>query len=269
MDENSSPKDPMKALFIDGDDTRVPTLEAALKPEFMFSEIEVTNKLSKAIALLKEQDFDAIYIHDEFERPDLEAFFNDLSQLKGWEKPICVQYKQKLGASTNRKELRILGFATIISLDCNEEDKKALEQAIVDHFHLKEVEKKTIEVNDTIDLMLKEIDAAAQDIKRGAKPSLNKIPTALVEMNTDFHTDVYEKYFEALTKTSESLEAPSEEALKIPEEILRKNLPHLSEDTYKGVSRRVWKKMMEIHGRKVAKESNAEAVVDEQEATKE
>ena len=258
MDENSSPKDPMKALFIDTEDTRVSTLEAALKPEFMFSGIDITSKPHKAIELMREQDFDVIYIHDEFERLDLEAFFNDLTQLKGWEKPLCVQYRDKLSASTNRKELKILGFGTIISCGVDEEDKKALEQAIVDHFHLREVEKKTVEVNDTIDLMLKEIDEAAQDIKRGAKPCLNKIPTALVEMNTGFHTDVFEKYFEALTETSESAEAPSEETLKIPEEILRKNLPHLSEDTYKGVSRRVWKKMLEIHGKKAAKQAERE-----------
>ncbi|MEZ4752765.1 MAG: hypothetical protein R3A13_00400 [Bdellovibrionota bacterium] len=95
--------------------------------------------------------------------------------------------------------------------------------------------------------MLDEIDAAAQDIHRGAKPALNKVTNVLVELNTEFHFR-YMKYFEALTECTLLRNATPPKKLKVPDKILKKNLPELTDESYVGVSRRVWNKLVDIHG---------------------
>ncbi|MEZ4752764.1 MAG: hypothetical protein R3A13_00395 [Bdellovibrionota bacterium] len=70
MDESQSVNDPMKVLFIDRDLERVSSMKELFLPEFPFSNLEITNRPRKAIQLLREEDYDAIYVHDEFERPD-------------------------------------------------------------------------------------------------------------------------------------------------------------------------------------------------------
>ena len=152
-----------------------------------------------------------------------------------------------------------LGFRAVISRKGTHADKANLTKVLEDSFYTREVKRRKKDVDLGLSKLLREIDRAASDSRRGVPRKLAAIRMEGIEIDTAFDPQVLESYFETLTKQTEESPPRTVEKLAIPETILRKSLPHLTADGYTGASHRVWKILAARYGVKVGEEQSSAA----------
>jgi len=113
-----------------------------------------------------------------------------------------------------------------------------------------EIKRRIVNVDQAMSVALDAIDRAADNVRRGRKPELNKLAMDFMAYQTTYDESVLSQYFQTLSEQSEAAAPAETDKLEVPSAVLNKQLPHLKGDKYTGASHRVWKKLTRKFGRK-------------------
>jgi hypothetical protein len=244
----------MTALVVGKDAEAAAELLKALAVEVKFPASEIVPSVLKGVQSLSEDSFSVCFVEDSFPMGELEMFFKDLKGMGKLDSCVFVQVRTTLAPDAHRGSLQHMGFATIISSKGTDADREALVKALKSCFHEREVKVRKVDVSAIMDKLLRKIDQAADDVRRGRDvKNLDVIPAELVELHTEFDPEVLAGYYASLEEATEKAKPIEIEHLEVPEPILGKNLPGLSKKTYVGASHRVWDKLAKKHGKKFKK----------------
>jgi len=220
----------------------------ALQPDVQFAASDFTATLRKAVITHSEDNFEICFVCETFAEEDVTGFFNDMRQMGKDKTCLFVKLCNSLPEEFDRASLAPLGFGTVISAKGTAADKEALQSALQNRFHVKEVRQRKVNVDDMMESLLKEIDRAASDHRRGVHRKMIAIPMDGIEIDTEFDMAVLDSYFESLHKKTEGAAPRTIERLEVPDEVLRRALPGLTKEGYKGASQRVWELLSAKYG---------------------
>ncbi len=235
----------------------------ALQPDVQFAASDFTATLRKAVLSHTEDNFEICFISDSFPDEDVSSFINDMKQMGKDKTCLFVKLCASLPEEFNRGSLEPQGFGTVITNKGTAADKQALQSALDNRFYVKEVRKRKVNVDEMMESLLKEIDRAAMDHRRGVHRKMIAIPMDGIEIDTQFDMAVLDSYFESLQKKTEGAAPRTIERLEIPDEVLKRALPELTKDGYKGASQRVWELLSAKYGVPIPGAKQAEAPAQE------
>ena len=239
------------ALVIDQSTDSAQELLRALQPEVQFAASDFTESLRKAVLSHTEEEFQICFVSASFGEAETESFFKDMLQLKRTATCLFVQVRDSVPEDLDRESLKKVGFSLIVSRKGAHQDKEALQKLLENRFYLQEVKKRKVSVDDMMAMLLKEIDRAATDHRRGVHRKMAAIPMDGIDLDTKFDPEVLEGYFDALEKRTGEALPRLVERLDIPEEVLQRALPGLTKNGYTGASHRVWELLANKYGVKI------------------
>lgn len=238
----------LRGLFIDKATDSPDAMSSVWSPDVRFNVLDVCDSFHKALQKNFSETYDVCVVSDDFTVKDISAFINDIKKLEHGKDCIFVQLRSKIEADSDRLALNDVGIDSIISRSLDEADKEAFQKALARSMHMAEVQEKVRELTPAINLMVKEIDEVARDRKRGVNRSLSTIAGDLVKMAFEFSDNVIDGYVESLSEQTKNAEPETSSKITVPDKILKKKLPKLTEESYHGQSSRVWKKLLKKFG---------------------
>lgn len=215
---------------------------------FAMGDCHSTRSLHKAIQSHREDDYDMCLIWEDYPEEELLGFFSDYERLSKRNYCVFLQVKKEIPENFNANSITALGFLAVISPKATHADREKFEEVLVDNSFEEEVYRRKVDVNEALDVALREIDKAARDTKRGRKANLNTLSLDFIAMQTDFDQEVLNKYYENLTTKADEAQPENVLTVKIPNKVLERDLPKLSADRYTGASDRVWRKLQKRYG---------------------
>ena len=213
-----------------------------------FELVEFTSSLRKAINSIVEEEFEICFISHAFPLDDVRAFFVDYGNIEKRSGCGFVQVHPEIKPETDIVGPQTLGFHAVVSEKGTHDDKEQLTEALQEFLFEAEIVKRKYNVDSALNVVLRKIDTAARDLKRGIKKKIDSLPAEFIEIQTEFDQEVLEGYFEKLETKTEDAEPENAQKLNVPEAILKKDLPKLDKNRYMGASNRVWKKLLRKHG---------------------
>lgn len=235
-------------LFVGKDLDMAAKLTKIYGEEFHFTDCDYTNRLHKAIQSLREVDYNLCIITDSFPEEESKSFFADYDKLDIIERCVFVQVRKVVEREVDRYSLSDLGFDTIISEIGNHADRKTLRIALKEYFCKRAAKKDKVQIKNALDMVLDRIDNVARERKRGRDSKLLNTTGDLLLAQSELSEGELEKYFEKLTHKTEIAAPQNVDKVKIPKNVLKRQLPNLSENTYSGASARVWQKLLDRFG---------------------
>lgn len=219
-------------------------------PEIHFADFEYTTSLHKAVQSFQEETFVLCAVSTQFPEDDIRMFFQDLQSIDGGKGVSFVALVDPMPEDLNREEPKSLGFDGVVTLAGSHEDREQITEAL----KRKEEEiiliQRKLDVNTALNVVLRKLDVAARDLKRGITPKLDRMPADFLELQTEYDDAILDEYFQKLESKTQECEPENASELSVPEEVLKKDLPNLVNNKYTGVSARVWKRLLRKHGRK-------------------
>jgi hypothetical protein len=141
-----------------------------------------------------------------------------------------------------------IGFHGVISMLGTHADREELRESLKDWRYEEEINKRSVDVDSALNLVLSQVDRIARDLKRGVKNKFDSLPFDFINTQTDFDDELQNRYFSKLEKKTSISEPENAKGIQIPDVILKKNLPKLLGNKYSGTSQRVWKMLLKKHG---------------------
>ena len=237
----------IRALVLDQNPAAAEALTASLRPDIVFQEVDYTSATHKAVQSFAAAPYHICFIAETFPIDELQVFFRDINKIQN--SCVFVQVRKHVEQDCDRTQLKDVGFSFIVSRQGTYADRSGVKEVICDLLFAQKIDEKVLEVNDSMHLVLAEIDRAAEDLKRGRHTKINKLPIDFVEYLTNFDEKVLSEYYEALGEQAEEAQPNEVEKLDVPQRILSRQLPQLNHDTYTGASHRVWRKLKKKYGR--------------------
>lgn len=219
----------------------------ALWPEIQFTKADYSNSLNDAFQKLVESNYNLCFIHNTFQE-NLDVFFRDMERLGRHKTCVFVQLWDRLPKDLDLTPILEMGFSAIISRDVSSDEKAALRDVLQLELRRQEIDRRVVDVQEATHFVIRELDRVAREHKRGHSKKFDNLIHSFIGMLTEFDDEVLDQYFDALIE--ESKDSPTFEVskLKVPEEVLKRRLPHLDEDSYSGKSHRVWEKLLKHYG---------------------
>jgi hypothetical protein len=237
------------------------TVEQHYGAYFPIEEIEAVPSLMKALNALNEEPFQLCLVSDRIPADGYSSFVNDLTQLADANKCPCLLFtgtgseeSETSGDQEKEPPLKPSGFHSVISLSAHPSDINLFRDALSRWYELLEQKKTKQDVEGAMKLILRNIDNAASNIKRGVNMKLNSLPSEFIEVRSSLDEVIYEDYLSKLEARTKTAEPENENVIEIPETILQKDLPKLEKNTYTGASTRVWRKLLKKHGKEERKD---------------
>lgn len=227
----------LKALCIDSRRNFAASFRELLWPEIQFeSEVEVQT-VASAFQNLLEESFQVCFIGETI-RENLDSFFRDIQKLES--NRGCVFVRVVAAPAAPGAEARSeAGFHAVISQVVSDQDKKFLCRALEREYHRLDVEQRSQDLAGAVAMLLKAVDSAASDAKRGHGKMMNTLAQGLVRLHAEFDGELLERYFERLSVEAEKSEPVRKLLRSVPQDVLRRSLPQLSSEGYRGASSRV------------------------------
>lgn len=232
----------------------------ALQPDVQFAASDFTVSLRKGAISHSEESFEICFISHSFDQSDLQSFFQDMDKIGRKDTCLFVRIDEEVADDFDRSSAASDGFVTVVSRKGSHADKEALTQALQNRFFVKEESKRKIDVDSMMQMLLKEIDRTASDRRRGVDRKLVAIPMDGIELDVQFSEKVMQSYFESLEKRTGEAQPRTVDRLHVPAEVLKRALPNLTKDGYKGASHRVWELLAQKYGVKIGEEPPPEPV---------
>lgn len=238
----------LKILIVSPGKDQAQLLTDAYNEHFMIGESHSTRTLHKAIQSHLEEDYDVCMIWEDYNTEELQSFFKDYEKLGKRKFCLFLQVKKTIPEEFDQSKLKETGFLGAVSPHANFADREYFETILQDNSYDKEIYRRKIDVTDALAVALREIDRVARDTKRGRATKFNTLSLDFISMQTEFDQQILDKYFQELSHKTE--EAAPEEVfqVQIPDKVLKRQLPNLSENNYTGASDRVWKKLKKRYG---------------------
>lgn len=228
---------------------------------FPIEEIDAVPSLMKALTALNDEPFQLCLVSERIPADGHSSFINDLSQLADDNRCPCLLLSSiglDNGDSPEDKEkqppTKPNGFHSVLSLSAEPSDRRAFEDALSRWYELLEQKRTKRDVEGAMQIILRNIDNAASNIKRGVNMKLNSLPSEFIEVRSSLDEAIYEDYLSKLEARTETAEPENEDFIEIPDTILQKDLPKLEKNTYTGASTRVWRKLLKKHGKEELKD---------------
>lgn len=238
----------IRGLFIDKTPEGPEAVACAMLPNITFETLDSCDSFHKALQKNFSETYDVCVVSDDFAVKDISAFISDIKKLEHGKDCIFIQIRKDVHAGSDRTSLTDVGIDSIISRALDESDKEAFEKAMAVRMHMAEIQERVRDLKPAISLMMKEIDDVARDRKRGINRSLSTIAGDLVKMAYDFSDKVMEGYVDTLSEKTKEAAPETASKLEVPDKVLKRNLPKLTEESYKGASSRVWKRLLNKFG---------------------
>ena len=240
----------LKGLILDTQMFALEELDNALQPEIVFEYLDLVNSAHKAIQYHIEMDFQICLISEKFPIDDVRTFFTDYKKIQKKSLCVFVQFRDHVNADFERTSLKNMGFSTIISKKGTPEDKEALELALKEYWNYEEYKEILGGLPDVVGYLMGEVDKIALEKKRGKEKDLSTIFSDHLKDSSKKFDGLRQDYLDKLIETADAAPAFETTELAVPDNIVTKQLPHLSKEGYKGQSHRVFNKLLNLHGQK-------------------
>ncbi|MDC0358279.1 hypothetical protein OAO01_05625 [Oligoflexia bacterium] len=235
-------------LFIGRDIEAASDLTKVYGSDFCFEECDFTNKLHKAIQSVRDIAYNLCFISDQYSMAETRSFFADYEKLDKDQVCVFVQVRDQLEKDFDRTSLSAAGFTTIISRIGTHADKETLRETLKTLLFQDAIREKKITVEVALDIVLRDLDKVARERKRGRDCKLDKLAVDFIALQTEFNEEVLQKYFNQLAEKTGEAEPQNQHEVKIPTQVLQRQLPNLKSNTYTGASSRVWAKLLKRYG---------------------
>lgn len=233
----------LKVLIIDNNSDQAEDLVEQLQPEVCPDDCVFVSSFPKALEILVQDTFNAIFISDSLNPEGLEHFLNDIKNLK--EKNsislINIQTPRQDGDKTKENASKI--FDATISRTPSHTERKNLRAFMQHQYELAQEREKIGEVADAVDHILSQVDDAAIARKRGADQPLTSVHRDYVASYARISEKIMEKFVDTLTEQAEKRAPTKVPKIAVSEKMLKRKPPKLSATGYSGVSTRVWDKL--------------------------
>lgn len=256
-------------LFVDDNPKAIEAFVQRLTPIVGAGAYDTALNMQSALDAHINHAYQLCFINNNFDRNQVSVFLNDLKKVYLERKKPSLFYQLWNNKITPMQVdiARGLGFTDAISREVDKRDSAMLAKSADQVVAELEVAVFNQEIDTNMERILDELDRVARDRKRGRSTRFNTISANFVTDKTGIDHRILEKYFETLGRLSESRSSPLATYVRIPENILKKNLPELTADGYIGQSSRVWEKLLKKHGdhgaNTPATAANAAAAADE------
>lgn len=253
----------LKGLIIDKHSQAHEELQEALRPDVEFGYVDVVNTFHKALEYHIDMEFHVCLIGEAFPMNEINGFLRDYDKLNRDPRCIFVQIKKHVEAEYKRDSLVAYGITTVISKDGDESDRAALTKAlqpVIITFEKKEI---SDSLDSMINHLLDQVDKAAQDMKRGVPRCLHSVYGKHIAESSEKYQGLDQDFYKKLIESTSEAKPFAVSELAMPENILNKNLPHLSKSKYKGRSNRVWNMLLNKHGVGGEKEAQSAETIEE------
>jgi hypothetical protein len=195
-------------------------------------------------------EFNICFISELAVEP-LTDFFTDIVKLG--RESSCL-YVQLLPGKASDSADGVLAVPTVAGFDIaiHEEFSRLEYQALKEKLrvlcHKVELARRSSDIDSSVKLLMRLVDDAALQRKRGWVTPLRHGVTSLLRMHGEFDSDFFNGFLATLTDSCGKA-APDKRVLqKIPLPLLKRNLPTLTDQGYIGVSNRVYRLLSERFG---------------------
>lgn len=241
----------IKLLVLDPDPTHAEELAQKFMPVVPFFSHKVVISIQDALEEHLASPFEVCLISSNLDPAVAELFLSDMRVLysKSREK-ICafIGVHQELPENFDMNAAIVAGYNTVVSENFDAKDREKITIALGEFMHLKQVDEHISDVEWTMKMLLAEVDRVSIDRRRGRESKFNMIASDFAANIVEFDAKILDKYFEELTEQTEKAVPGKAQIVRIPKDVLQKNLPKLMNDRYSGASRRVWKKLLKRYG---------------------
>lgn len=222
-------------------------LAEVLHPDMQFALIDHAHSIGDAFQKLLNKNYNLCFIHNRFDK-DFDVFMGDMTKVGRDKTCAFVELWDELPAGFDKEPYLDRGFAAVVSKEISQDEKITLQSLLKAEIHRQEVTRRIGDISEALQLLVRELDHAAQERQRGKKVEFNELVRNFVAAHADFDQEVLDEYFEGLSEHTSRAASFKSRKLNVPEAILKKRPPGLSKDVYSGMSRRVWQKMLKKFG---------------------
>lgn len=237
----------LTAFVVHRDAGAVAPFIKALAPGVSVTSYDHAPSLQSAFQVLLQSSFDVCFIQSALSE-GLEAFFHDMQLIESNQDCIFVQVVAKHGDIEEQIPPHA-GFAGRISEAVTAADRQVMTEAFQSKAHRQEVVERTADVDDALEVLLRKVDAVAADRQRGRMTTFDRAVSGFVEDQLKFDQKILGGYLDSLADKSEVSAPPPAKTIEVPERVLKRRLPHLTQTGYSGASSRVWKKLVQKFGK--------------------
>ncbi|MCB9030231.1 MAG: hypothetical protein H6619_04205 [Deltaproteobacteria bacterium] len=236
-------------------------ISASLKKKLQIQECDGVRTLFQGIKKHPDNLYELCIITDEFSLGEAKEFFNDMKKTRHSDACVCVRVYESLPKNWDTTEDLMVGFHVSIDKALEMKDLDLLQRALQKGEVKRQGKKKVLKIEKSLEEVLDEIDKSAEDWKRGYHRSVKTIADRVIAVETSLDPELREVYYEQLIERSVEAEIPADFVeLCIPEEILARKLPGMTEKGYQGASHRVWEILKERYGAEASKHVTAEDI---------
>lgn len=247
----------ISALFIDSRREFPHRFAELLWPDIQFTSFDRVGRVNEAFQKHMMTEFNICFISDKLTEP-LDGFFTDIKTL-GRDRS-CVFVRIRSGATPDSEEHAPSqeiesGFQLAVHEQPSAAQHKELKEKLGVVWRKMEIGRRTNDIDGSVDLLMRLIDDAAVQRKRGRSVPLQHGVTSLMRMHAEFDSQIFDEFLNRLSVSLEKA-APETKRLKsIPLPILKKSLPNLSEEGYLGASNRVFRMLVDRFGEDLVEET--------------
>jgi hypothetical protein len=238
------------ALFVDARREFPHKFSEVLWPDIQFTSFDRVVRLNEAVQKHLKTEFNICFISEQAVEP-LTDFFTDIVKLG--RESSCL-YVQLLQGKASESPDGVLAVPTVAGFDIavHEEFSRLEYQALKDKLgvlcHKVELARRTNDIDSSVKLLMRLVDDAALQRKRGWVTPLRHGVTSLLRMHGEFDNTFFNGFLTTLTDSCVKATPDKRVLQKIPLPLLKRNLPALSDQGYLGVSNRVYRLLSERFG---------------------
>ncbi|WKZ56844.1 MAG: hypothetical protein QY326_08930 [Bdellovibrionota bacterium] len=199
------------------------------------SEFVEAGSLLDALEQSRENDYVVCMIPDAVTLDDFEAFKRDLCHVR---RAGSFQIVQVCQNDIGVKELPS-AFDAGITYAWTVDDRHRLERILATFSILKDSAERIEALSKALELMLRHIDKTAAARKQGRKKRLASPMSGYIDHQVAHHQDLRNDYLETLEQGVAKAKPAKAVRVAVPAKLLKRALPELEPDGYKGVSDRV------------------------------
>lgn len=232
-----------RALYIDPNEARARDFVEGIKRLGYYFDYDIAPTPTHGLVKLQEGKYQVMFYAGDISRDELGLFVRDAARIDGVKDCIAFLLCDAPGP-TEDTIASVLGCAGVVGRQWIGSDQDKLREALAPLekrlSEWEEVKEKFIDVHDAVQLLIREVDCVARDRKRGAGTNFNTIAPDFLEMMSEMSNDLKDRYYSELMTATKEIEPEGFNKLEVSEDILKRELPRLTKDSYSGVSRRVW-----------------------------
>lgn len=237
----------LSAQFIDSRRGFSKSFRELLWPEIQLEIEDTALNLTAAFQAQIETVYQLCFIGDSI-REDFGPFFADVKTLGREKTCIFVKVVESLAPGAERILAQGADFNVQITRGVTAEDKQVLMTLLGREIRVREVERRSLDVAEVVELLVKQIDEAADEARRGRHKPLHKVVQSIVDLHVQFDHSLLERYFHELTRVTEQSKPVRQVLREVPDLVVAKRLPKLGKGGYVGASSRVFSMLVDRFG---------------------